>query len=458
MGVSDYKDLNNKLKNIQDAYAPLLADGAIITELKNTYDFTKITGATVEEIAGAAEAALEILMEEHKEELVDATFEQLGYSDVWDFVQKNFSVNEGSGRVVTRRGADKVGLGKIIAGYTKGEKGKRGKIIITTEGVHFSSDFTKRMEKALKDFKPATGTNKQSLPDTREEMRAVVNNLILISTQGEARECLRQAMINKSAFDLNRSLSSIIGYLGEIRAAALLKHLQIDENLAQAYSVKGTGALRNAKTGQQIPIDLVCAGNGFQVKNYTLDDQRVTFSNTISAPTWIDSRMRLSGTIRDILIDLFGVYQYNQPFADTENGRAGLQEYIQMYNSIAKGSDSLFYQLKDVFDSRIPSMLKMYENFYVGGDNTFSVEQIYFNTFFWINSKLVPSSYILDRLIKQLSGNMDQIINSEYTYHEPSASPALKPNGKKDPSGNMLTMAKRVRVTYDIEIDLSKII
>ena len=137
-----------------------MADGAIITELKNTYDFTKITGATVEEIAGAAEAALEILMEEHKEELVDATFEQLGYSDVWDFVQKNFSVNEGSGRVVTRRGADKVGLGKIIAGYTKGEKGKRGKIIITTEGVHFSSDFTKRMEKALKDFKPATGTNK----------------------------------------------------------------------------------------------------------------------------------------------------------------------------------------------------------------------------------------------------------------------------------------------------------
>jgi hypothetical protein len=45
-----------------------------------------------------------------------------------------------------------------------------------------------------------------------------------------------------------------------------------------------------------------------------------------------------------------------------------------MYNRIANGSDSLFYQLKDVFDSRIPSMLKMYENFYVGGDNTFAVE------------------------------------------------------------------------------------
>ena len=457
MGVSDYNDLNNKLKNIQDAYAPLLADGTIITELKNRYDFTKITGASVEEIAGAAEAAFEILVEEHQE-LVDATFEQLGYKDVWDFVQKNFSVSEGSGRVVTVRGASKVGLGKIIAGYSSGGKGKKGKITITTDKVHFSSDFTKRMEKALADFRPNSGVDKQSLPGTKEEMRDIVNELVLAYTYGEAREYLRQTIINKSSFDLNRSLSSIIGYLGEIRAAALLKHLQIDENLARSYSVKGTGALRNAKTGQQIPIDLVCAGNGFQIKNYTLDDQRVTFSNTIAATTWIDNRMRLSGTLRDILIDLFGAYQYNQPFEDTEAGRAGLQEYIQMYNSIANGNNSLLYQLKDVFDSRIPSMLKMYENFSVGGDNTFAVEQIYFNTFFWVHSKLVPSSYILDRLIKQLNSKTEQIINSEYTYYEPSPSPSLKPNGKKDPSGNMLTMAKRVKITYDIEIDLSKII
>jgi hypothetical protein len=30
--------------------------------------------------------------------------------------------------------------------------------------------------------------------------------------------------------------------------------------------------------------------------------------------------------------------------------------------------------MKDLFDARIPAMLKMYENFSVGGDNTFAVE------------------------------------------------------------------------------------
>jgi hypothetical protein len=66
--------------------------------------------------------------------------------------------------------------------------------------------------------------------------------------------------------------------------------------------------------------------------------------------------------------------------------------------------------MKDIFDSRIPQMLKMSENFSVGGDNTFSVEQIYFNTFYWINSKLVPSSYILDALIKQLSKTDNKVV------------------------------------------------
>ena len=85
---------------------------------------------------------------------------------------------------------------------------------------------------------------------------------MLSSTEDEARYYLKQAINNVLDFDLNRSIASVTGYLGEIRAAALLKHLQIDsEN--QPFSVRGTGALRSQQTSQEIPIDLVCAGNGF---------------------------------------------------------------------------------------------------------------------------------------------------------------------------------------------------
>jgi hypothetical protein len=75
-----------------------------------------------------------------------------------------------------------------------------------------------------------------------------------------------------------------------------------------------------------------------------LDDDTVTFSNTITAPTWIDKRMRLSGSIREILISLFGVYQYNQPFTfSSDKTINGLNEYIAMYNSINNDGNSLFY-------------------------------------------------------------------------------------------------------------------
>jgi hypothetical protein len=45
-------------------------------------------------------------------------------------------------------------------------------------------------------------------------------------------------------------------------------------------------------------------------------------------------------------------------------------------------------------------MLKIYDTFSVEGDGLFGSEDVYFNTFFWINNKLVPSSYILENVIR----------------------------------------------------------
>jgi hypothetical protein len=155
-----------------------------------------------------------------------------------------------------------VGLGKLIVGYDKRTKEKKGKIRISSEGVHFSNDFKKRIEEALKEM-AQRDSNKKHLPSSKEAMRDEVNELVLQNTSGEARHFLSQVILNKRGFDLNRSIASITGYLGEIRAAALLMHLQVNEDLANKYSIKATGALRNNKTRQEIPIDLVCAGAGF---------------------------------------------------------------------------------------------------------------------------------------------------------------------------------------------------
>ena len=473
-GVNSLEQLNAKLSQIERSYSPLLANGYIINQIRQKYDFTKIAHATIEEIGSAVEEAFDQFLTTEREELLEKTFQEMGYTGkggdaVRSFVQSYFQLD--GGRVITSRqtkqGREIVGLGKLIVGYDRKSDTTRGKIQISTEGVAFSSDFRKRIEKGLQSLiqEGKKGEKKSAFDLTREEFRAEVNSLILQTVGGEAQEHLRWVMANKKDFDLNRSIASTTGYLGEIRAAALLRHLQVDEMLYAKYSPKGTGALRSIQTGQEIPIDLVCAGNGFQIKNYTLDDEKVTFSNSMLATTWIDKRMRLSGSLYDILINLFGVYQYNQPFKDLKdrkgNAKAdprGLAEYIQMYNSINEGGNSLFYQLKDIFDARVPSMLKMYENFSVGGDPTFSVEQVYFNTFYWINSKLVPSSVILKQLIEQLEYKAESIIKSEYTIHAPTPGDTFQKKPNLAGTNNMFNMARKIRISYDITIDLSKIV
>jgi hypothetical protein len=103
---------------------------------------------------------------------------------------------------------------------------------------------------------------------------------------------------------------------------------------------------------------------------------------------------------------MFGVYQYNQPFyqsARFENRTwppKNLDLYTELYNSIYSNGDSLFYQLKPLFDSRVPYMMKIADEFSIQGDENFFSEAVYFNTFYWINKKLVPSSYILGQLIE----------------------------------------------------------
>ena len=116
----------------------------------------------------------------------------------------------------------------------------------------------------------------------------------------------------------------------------------------------------------------------------------------------LSSRMNFSGSLYDILISLFGVYQYNQPFYQSTNTKKrtwppkDLDLYTELYNEIYDDSDSLFYELKPLFDSRIPYMLKIADTFSVKGDENFFSEAVYFNTFYWINKKLIPSSYILE--------------------------------------------------------------
>jgi hypothetical protein len=63
-----------------------------------------------------------------------------------------------------------------------------------------------------------------------------------------------------------KNTSSVIGYLGEVRAVTMLQELMnrpID-SLSGYNGIRGTGALRkDARPNEEIPIDVVCEEFGF---------------------------------------------------------------------------------------------------------------------------------------------------------------------------------------------------
>ena len=83
-GVSDFNELNNKLKEIEDSYAPLLAEGRAIKTIIQQIDFANIgDDSTPEEIEAAVTECLEQFMQEdgREEVLAKALSELTGEED-----------------------------------------------------------------------------------------------------------------------------------------------------------------------------------------------------------------------------------------------------------------------------------------------------------------------------------------------------------------------------------------
>ena len=147
-------------------------------------------------------------------------------------------------------------MGKLIVGYDM----RTGKPKLSTEGVIFSSGFVKKLENLLSKLSEKRGATVNAFSLSREEFKKTIDQYILDEATGETRAVLKRVITEGATtkqFDLNRSIASVTGYCGEVRATAIL--LQITGDL----TTRGTGSLRSDLTGAEIPIDVVCMANGF---------------------------------------------------------------------------------------------------------------------------------------------------------------------------------------------------
>lgn len=475
LNVNNYEDLNDKIKQLENRYDIFLPDGAIIREIKNKFDFSKIKNATDKELADAIEYTVNDFLEQELQnneqlfnEFLGKSFDGSndGVNALLGYLQNSLTVkNSKSGkkqRFITSRtlggSKQKVGLGKVIVDYNE----KNNNVQVSVEEIqNLSHGFRKKVEEDLTQMayqinhSPSGKINVYDLD--RATYREYINSII-------HKHYKAPINIIKEQYDLNRSIASTIGYLGEVRATLLMKELVPNAQVRATGNLYTDNLRDRTKRGWEIPIDLICAANGFQIKNYTLDDNSVSFSNSMTVPKWIEGRLKLTGSIAETLIALFGIYQYNQPLhsSDSSSLPQDLDQYKEVYGKI-EGS---FQELNSLFDARIPEMLKIVDEFSVSGDPLLHSKKLYFNTFFWINRHLVPSSWILEQLInemKRLSKSAQgKTIQSSYSFlrsdHDSKMrfqKTGLKYQKSGLAPGNLLSAASKVRVNYQITIDLT---
>lgn len=254
-------------------------------------------------------------------------------------------------------------------------------------------------------------------------------------------------------FGMYPALPSVKGALGEIYWAALFDYLNDSKN-----STVPVGLKRDSDK-KQLNIDLIVEGYGFQVKNYTLKNGSVIeFSGNNKTVGAFITRMGVENSLSEIMRNFFCSWAYNQPI----EGEQGQMYEQQVYNRFQELADS--NGTNRLLSAYIDKIIGLDKN--VKGEIAEGLEQVvgkskqnlYLNTFFLINEKMVPSSYLLRAII--------QTLQRDYSAVSMESSFIAPPTGKTDTWPRRLDMvnekrdtyANRVRINYSISIDLTRVL
>ena len=260
------------------------------------------------------------------------------------------------------------------------------------------------------------------------------------------------------SIELNSSRASLKGFFGEMIACLQLSSLLPKTSLSE---VQATGKMLKSFSGQQLPIDVVLQGlkkiTGFQIKNYTPNKNgEVTFKNSLIATTFLKDRLCVSGELMDILMEFFASFQYNQVFKEKKQGDGWTispEQYktdtYQDFKDIIGGGAA-----KKFFDSHIGNLLKIVDVFSTQS-GPFQKQGAYYNTFFIIANKIIPSYVIIDSMIDSIN-NQKSYIDSSYSMQNTNNKNTWQFN-RNNPNFSLTkeNLAAMVKVRYYVRININ---
>lgn len=259
---------------------------------------------------------------------------------------------------------------------------------------------------------------------------------------------LEQYRLNIDKYDINSSPASVKGFLGEIRANAFLDYLcQCPGTSRPMGNIR---EIIKGRTAGEIPIDALFKGYGFQIKNYRILDGKVDFTthnSKMSMTNFIIERVRPEAGIAKLLLQFYGSWAFNQPIEGV-----GGQEYQPIYNRFeSKNLDSFF-------EGHIDNILRLSDEFQADVEE-FAKPQLYYNTFFLISDKFVPSSVLLSAIIDNLkSAENNKYIEGRFDITPPTGGTPVWTPESWSTTEPLENLAARVKIGYSINLQIEKIL
>ncbi len=421
-------------------------------------------------IMGAVEnhstQAIQALIEKHSDLLVgdlSSDLDKLGVidalNDALDHVdlQKHdnewlkLSLKTSRGKTSHFRKSDRVGIAKYLIEPINNEEGKwEIKFSDQSQPIRLDPGVRDKILGLLSQYMQINILN------TVYSFREYINNIIRQNVSADIIPYFEREFRNLQGYALNKNENVIKGYVEEISQNVIFSYLSQNNQRASRLlgSTLPTGAIKDLRTGQSIPIDMILGNYGFQIKSWSVSEGIHTEENTMGVGNFVINGLQLN--YYDALIQLFGTYQFNQLYNNAYESTAN------QLNNLVKPGPGL---LQNIFNTKLDSIIRLNRKF-SSDMAAFGINTTYSNTFFIVNGKLVPGSSILQALINAFkkSYSNSTIINFEITEiknQDANSLPELIETGHRNIRRyhmNVFDMSNLVKLSYKITLNIDNLI
>lgn len=330
----------------------------------------------------------------------------------------------------------------------------QGKIVVQqTGGKPLSQGMKRKIATDLNEYSEETYVN-ITTKEWENIQAQIYNTIVKNIINEEVKNCIKYEFYNRNEKDYNKwsNLFVVQGWFGEVYWNACMSFL---------FQKKGVSLPTGAKyniLGKQLSVDMIVKSCGFQVKNWSLKEDRHTTEKTMLLGNFLSTRADLLNSfVGDIIAQMFGTISYNKPnaeYASTNESMAQtFTEYQSFYDTQVQPKATELENLTFLLKTRLNKIIEI-DN---GGmlKEPIEKEKEFYNTFWLINDKIIPSSIIIDNLIKEIESRASEdVVNFEVK--------GLEDKGEKvwpsEVNTTNLVMANRWRLSYMTEFNLNTLL